>query len=627
MFRMGLHNGFDLATRVGLVRALAKLRELRPRYLHISPPCFPWSPLSHTNQRNPEQIQRMKEKRQHGRLILKNCLKLIQVQRQELDGQSGMGPDCQESHAGGEQPLRASSWKEPTVRKMMQLCGERFRCDGCQFDLRDKGTGSLIQKPWGWFSSLKGIKEALNKTCSKHDQHQHAHPTGRDLAVTAIYPQALCKTFARALMRHKQEEMERCICSASRLAAFCRQPEYVFSNGARSSHEEPDEPFSANERGPNEDTVSEEPHDLEQPVAEQPPGEPAEQEADGGSEWDPQQLMNKLKIVHANLGHPSNQVMVRMLKDARASDALIQKAMTFDCPQCRQRGHAQPHRTSQIPQASKKWDVVSVDSFWWHSPHKDEKGNPKEHVVGVSWLDEASDFHTAAIIRTGSRTQTTIKGVEFQEAFAKEWLKVLPKPGCLRFDDEGAFRDRNLLAWLEGQAIKVNVIAGEAAWQVGKHSRHLEVLKENMSLLSLELGEHVKASELLSLSIAAKNIVPINGASDRARTECIHIFSTDTTFRHKACGKPKALRRQFNVPRRPVRRSCKPTAVDVSFALQKEELGDNRSSMRDSWCTTTGKEEITLRSMRRDGMDQLEWLLSRNMGTPKGIKRRVLLFG
>ena len=371
--------------------------------------------------------------------------------------------------------------------------------------MRDEGTGSLIQKPWGWFSSLKGIREALNKTCSNHDKHQHAHPTGRDLAVTAIYPQALCQTFAKVLMGHKQEEMERCICSASRLAAFCRQPEYVFSNGARSSREEPEEPFPEYERGPNEDTedtAGDEPHDLEQPVAEQPPGEPVEQEADGGSEWDPQQLMNKLKIVHANLGHPSNQVMVRMLKDARASDALIQKALTLDCPQCRQRGHAQPHRTSQIPQASKKWDVVSADSFWWHSPHKDEKGNPKEHVVGISWLDEASDFHTSAIIRTGSRTQTTIKGVEFQEAFAKEWLKVLPKPGCLRFDDEGAFRDRNLLAWLEGQASKVNVIAGEAPWQV---SKHLEVLKENMSLLSLELGEHVKASELLSLSIAAKN--------------------------------------------------------------------------------------------------------------------------
>ena len=75
----------------------------------------------------------------------------------------------------------------------------------------------------------------------------------------------------------------------------------------------------------------------------------------------------------------------------------------------------------------------------------------------------------------------------------------------IRFDDEGAFRDQKLIDWIEAQAIRVSVIAGEAAWQVGKHSRHLEVLKENMSLLSSELGQGVKAEELLSLSLAAKN--------------------------------------------------------------------------------------------------------------------------
>ena len=103
-FRIGLHNGYDLATKAGLVKALATLREIRPRYVHVSPPCFPFSSLSHTNRRNPKQVQDLERKQEHGRLILKNCYKIIQVQRQELQGESGTGPDC---HAGGEQPLRA----------------------------------------------------------------------------------------------------------------------------------------------------------------------------------------------------------------------------------------------------------------------------------------------------------------------------------------------------------------------------------------------------------------------------------------------------------------------------------------------------------------------------------------
>ena len=62
-----------------------------------------------------------------------------------------------------------------------------------------------------------------------------------------------------------------------------------------------------------------------------------------------------------------------------------------------------------------------------------------------------------------------------------------------------------MLEWLEGLGLKYQFIAGEAAWQLGKPSRHLEVLKENMSLLALEPGPEVSAEEILNLSLSAKN--------------------------------------------------------------------------------------------------------------------------
>ena len=210
-------------------------------------------------------------------------------------------------------------------------------------------------------------------------------------------------------------------------------------------------------------------------------------------------------VIHANLGHPSNQVLVRTLKEAGASAEILKRAAEFHCVHCARRGHAQPHRTSQVPHSTRKWETISVDTLWWHSPHKDEKGNSHEHVVGVSFMDEASDFHVATIVRSGTSKQGFVSSEEFKAALAKKWLRILPKPGGIRFDDEGAFRDQKLIEWIEAQAIRVSVIAGEAAWQVGKHSRHLEVLKENMSLLSSELGSQVRANELLALSLAAKN--------------------------------------------------------------------------------------------------------------------------
>ena len=193
-----------------------------------------------------------------------------------------------------------------------------------------------------------------------------------------------------------------------------------------------------------------------------------------------------------------------MLKEANASPQVIAKAEKFECPHCRQRGHALPHRPSQSLEPRQKWEIVSVDTWWWHSPHKDEKGNPIEHVIGVSFLDAASDFHVATLVRTGNRTQV-ISAEEFRTAFGKDWFRWLPRPKSLRFDDEGAFRDQKTIEGLERQMIRISVIAGEAAWQVGKHSRQLEVLKENMSLLATELGPGVDASELLNLSLSAKN--------------------------------------------------------------------------------------------------------------------------
>ena len=40
---LGIHNGYDLTTQEGYRKAISTIRELRPRYLHISPPCFLWS--------------------------------------------------------------------------------------------------------------------------------------------------------------------------------------------------------------------------------------------------------------------------------------------------------------------------------------------------------------------------------------------------------------------------------------------------------------------------------------------------------------------------------------------------------------------------------------------------------
>ena len=137
-----------------------------------------------------------------SRKLLKQCRKLCEIQRKELNGAAGgslSGDDIQH-HAGGEQPLRASSWKLSELRDMVQMCGgERFGVDGCMLGLRDAKSGEFIRKPWGWFSSLPSIRTALEKRCV-HGKCAHENIRGPKAAPTAIYPRLLCRRFAKALM-------------------------------------------------------------------------------------------------------------------------------------------------------------------------------------------------------------------------------------------------------------------------------------------------------------------------------------------------------------------------------------------------------------------------------------------
>ena len=202
---IGVHNGYDLTTKEGFRRAAELVRKARPRYLHISPPCGPWSPLRNLVSRHQNQEQQriqLGREQLHSRKLLKHCRKLCEIQRKELNGAAGgslLGEEDRH-HAGGEQPLRARSWQLSEFRDMDHMCGgERFSVDGCMHGLRNGKTGDLIRKPWEWFSSLPAIRTALERQCA-HGPCAHENIRGPQAAPTAGYPMLLCRRFAKALM-------------------------------------------------------------------------------------------------------------------------------------------------------------------------------------------------------------------------------------------------------------------------------------------------------------------------------------------------------------------------------------------------------------------------------------------
>ena len=494
---IGLHNGFDLTTRSGLRKALRLVREKRPRYMHVSPPCFPWTPLQNLNQRTPEQRKRLEDLRNTHRRLLHNCRRLVEVQVMELNGHCGSDGFEEGTiqshkkgqglhHAGAEHPLRAISWGLSDMRAVVRLCGgERFRVDGCCHGLQNVETGNLFQKSWGWCSTHDKIRKAIEGVC-RHEPHEHDRVEGKHSAKTAVYPYLLCRRFARTLM----QDLE---------ALFP-----VFS-----SEDSQENPYFENLRPMEERSspldLDAEDSEVELEVPEQNPGPPPA--ANPAAELTGAEMKTKLRTIHRNLGHPCNSTLLRMLRDAGASAEVLTEAQNFECPECLQRGRRSSSQTVAPVSIREKWHTVSVDTFWWKYPEsvvgKDQQNT---HVVGVSIFDEATDFQTAVIVRSGKGgAMHNVSGEEFNKAFSEGWLQRYPAPSVLRYDEEGFFRGLQVKTFLEQFGMKLGPIAGESAWQLGKHSRHLQTLKEQMNLLASELGVSFLPHQILSLALSAKN--------------------------------------------------------------------------------------------------------------------------
>ena len=63
----------------------------------------------------------------------------------------------------------ATSWEEPAVKRVMKLPEVRVtRVDACQYGMvgEDKGVTLPVKKPTRWMSNMRGVSEALSKTCS-----------------------------------------------------------------------------------------------------------------------------------------------------------------------------------------------------------------------------------------------------------------------------------------------------------------------------------------------------------------------------------------------------------------------------------------------------------------------------
>ncbi|CAK9069029.1 unnamed protein product [Durusdinium trenchii] len=184
-----LLTGWDLSQEAQRKAMWKALREEKPDFLIVSPPCTAFSQIQTTN------WARMLPKKRVA--LLTAGLEHLQLAAAVMKWQLNRG-----RHILFEQPAGVTSWKEACIQSIAQRPEVHTIVNHqCQFGLNVDDLGPN-KKPTRWMSSSQKVLSRLNRRCT--GEHQHTPLQNGMPAKAAIYPPELCQAIALGVA----EEME-----------------------------------------------------------------------------------------------------------------------------------------------------------------------------------------------------------------------------------------------------------------------------------------------------------------------------------------------------------------------------------------------------------------------------------
>ena len=178
---------------------------------------------------------------------------------------------------------------------------------------------------------------------------------------------------------------------------------------------------------------------------------------------DMKKLEDGVRKAHQNLGHPSVERFVEMLRAAGASDAAITIARKYKCSVCEAQAGPKLQKVSKIRKTYEFNVGVVCDLF-------ELELNEKQKVHCLSVVCEGTNFHVVVPLWKGKTAEETRK------AYRKSWKNPLGSPIRLFTDGgsefQGSFQEGLML---DGTADERT--AAFAPWQNGVAERHGQTWK------------------------------------------------------------------------------------------------------------------------------------------------------
>ncbi|CAK0862474.1 unnamed protein product [Prorocentrum cordatum] len=426
--------------------------EDEPYFVHMCPPC---RKLSIMQQCMP--LDRRKDLAQHFRDV-KWSVNLVHVVVEVAIYQMERG-----RHFVYETPPRCASLQVPVMKQLLQTRGVYVGiASGCEFGLRCPDTLKLMPKSWEFVTSAPEVAKAVHQRCGGGHEHQHTEGMLKCGIKRTVFSQRYPKRLVEAIVRGMRRQ---CQVEAFSSEAACK--------AVQGEEEDADETRDVLRR----------PHSS---------------------------IESSLRKLHVQLGHCKNNVLIRHLRHAHATEQAIKAANDFYCPECEGMKCPKVARHSTPAETHLPLKYVSMDC-------KDlPSWIPGERITCLGIIDETSSLHQVEPMIGMAETSKNL-----MDAFERAWIRPYIRPKWLKVDPHRAQISDEFLNWCERQGIEAElrtkmVNLEHYSGQREKQNRFLQVQKFQHHHLSYQSQE----SENLMISQLTEKTNPqsIPPEGDACRT-------------------------------------------------------------------------------------------------------------
>ena len=434
-----LELGWNLLSKKTQEHVLNYIKTERPGLTVISPPCVKFSMLLNLSWPkwcgNPQKFDKHIRELRAAKQLLRFCAKVCQLCR-------SLGLSFLFEH-----PWSASSWNEPCLQQLIsQEDCYMARGDQCMFGLVTTHDEPM-RKRSGFLTNNFDIAQTLNKTCDFSHSHQHVMGRDRGASINRSrmaqkYPvkliMAILAAFANSIgLPHDllyvidgqrtieaEEHFELSLVLCGELAE--NQALLPFQNMISQPGTARDPldqgcggPGKCADRPPEPESL----HDLlavNEAEDQEPPESVAAAERENFPGSHPLSLEALVKRAYDGLGHPGRDRFLRILKNSKASDRVLNIARNMKCSVCEKFQLPRPSRAGAPPKEIGLNEVVGIDTFQVRVPFS----NKTKYCLNI--VDYSSHFQLVIPLAGHSAHETRVG--------YRLWLKIFGPPRKLLCD-------------------------------------------------------------------------------------------------------------------------------------------------------------------------------------------------